>query len=243
MYIFFFINAIFCPQIRKKVFFYVFFLYFYKLLKKKFVMEDIISLGKALPVAEEFYSVQGEGLNAGVPAYFIRLAGCDVRCPWCDTKESWDEKKFKTENIEDIVSRISQTPACNVVITGGEPTMHNLAPLCESLEKKCLSIWLETSGTHPLTGNFDWIAVSPKKNIQPLEEVLELADELKMVITSSEDFSLAEEYAQKVSSECALLLQAEWNNAKEINPLILDYVLKHPVWKISLQTHKFLNIR
>jgi organic radical activating enzyme len=199
--------------------------------------------GKILPVAEEFYSVQGEGVNAGTAAYFVRLGGCDVHCPWCDSKETWDAEKFQETSVEDIARRASETPCCNVVVTGGEPLMYNLYPLSENLEKQCLSIWLETSGTHPLTGNFDWITVSPKKNKPPLDEVLECANELKMIISNGESLLEAEKYAKKVPAGCALLLQAEWNNFEKANALIFDYVLKHPVWKISLQTHKILKIK
>ncbi len=205
--------------------------------------DDKIKLGLKLPIAEEFYSVQGEGLNAGNAAYFIRIAGCDVNCKWCDSKNTWNIANFPIKSIEEIAENASKTPCQNVVITGGEPLMYNLDPLCELLEKQCLSVWLETSGSHPMSGNFDWICVSPKPNKPPLDEVLEQANELKMVISSQEDFETAEFYAKKVSAECALLLQAEWNNCKDVNKMIFDYVLKHPIWKISIQTHKILNIR
>ena len=199
--------------------------------------------GNFLPVTEEFYSVQGEGVNAGTAAYFVRLAGCDVNCPWCDSKETWDINSGKSTSVEEIALRASKTPCCNVVITGGEPLLHNLDLLCESLEKQCLSIWLETSGSSPLTGNFDWIAVSPKKNKPPLDEVLEVANELKMVVSDEDDLIEAEKYAKKVPAECALLLQAQWENFEKANALIFDFVKKHPVWKISIQTHKILKIR
>lgn len=196
-----------------------------------------------LPVAEEFYSVQGEGLNAGTAAYFIRLAGCDVNCKWCDSKNTWNAENFERLDVAQIARRAAATPSHNVVITGGEPLMHNLDSLCDELEKQCLSVWLETSGSHPISGNFDWICVSPKQNKKPLDEVLELANELKMVVSSEADLAAAEEYAQKVPAECALLLQAEWDSRESASKLIFDYVLKHPIWKISIQTHKILNIR
>lgn len=196
-----------------------------------------------LPVVEEFYSVQGEGLNSGMAAYFIRLGGCDVKCPFCDSKNSWSTSGLSLSSVEEIARRASQTPSCNVVITGGEPLMHNLEPLCAELERYCLSVWLETSGSHPITGNFDWICVSPKKNKPPLDEVLDLANELKVVISCEDDLIMAEQYAQKVPAECALLLQAEWDSRDVASKLIFDYVLKHPMWKISIQTHKILNVR
>ncbi|MCQ2252675.1 MAG: 7-carboxy-7-deazaguanine synthase QueE [Bacteroidales bacterium] len=206
-------------------------------------MQSTIANGDTLPVVEEFYSVQGEGLNAGMAAYFVRLGGCDVLCPFCDSKNSWNISNCKMESVEDIARRASATPSCNVVITGGEPLMHNLDPLCQQLEKYCLSVWLETSGSHPVTGNFDWICVSPKKNKPPLDEVLDLANELKVVISSEDDLAMAEQYAQKVPAECALLMQAEWDNREKASNLIFDYVLKNPMWKISIQTHKILNVR
>lgn len=206
-------------------------------------MEDIVEHGKMLPVTEEFYSVQGEGLNAGSAAYFIRLAGCDVRCPFCDSKATWNADGASLVDVEDVARRASAVASCNVVITGGEPLMHNLAPLCEALERSCMSVWLETSGAHPISGSFDWICVSPKKNRPPLDEVLALANELKVVISDAESFEVAEQYARKVPAECALLLQAEWHNRDIVYPLIFDYVLQHPMWKISIQTHKILNIR
>ena len=206
-------------------------------------MVDIVEHGKMLPVSEEFYSVQGEGLNAGSAAYFIRLAGCDVRCPFCDSKATWNADGASLVSVEDIARRASAVSSCNVVVTGGEPLMYNLAPLCEALERSCMSVWLETSGAHPISGAFDWICVSPKKNRPPLDEVLALANELKVVISDDESFVLAEQYARKVPAECALLLQAEWNNRDIVYPMIFDYVLHHPMWKISIQTHKILNIR
>ena len=215
---------------------------FITFIKKIKMSSDTISINK-LPVVEEFYSVQGEGMNVGTAAYFVRLAGCDVNCPWCDSKETWAVNKTQYVDIEDITNRAMKSESCNVDITGGEPLMYNLDNLCESLEKQCLSIWLETSGAHPLSGNFDWITVSPKKNKPPLDEVLEQASELKMIISNENDFLDAETYSKKVPAECALLLQANWENFETANALIFNYVLKHPIWKISLQTHKILKIK
>lgn len=199
--------------------------------------------GYMLPVVEEFYSVQGEGLNAGHAAYFIRLAGCDVCCPFCDSRNTWKVGDYQPVDVAEIARRASQVPSCNVVITGGEPLMHNLEPLCAELERYCLSVWLETSGSHPISGSFDWICVSPKRSKPPLDEVLDLANELKMVISSPDDLALAELYAQKVPAECALLLQPEWSNRHEAMKLIFNYVLQNPMWKISIQTHKIMDVR
>lgn len=197
-----------------------------------------------LPIAEEFYSVQGEGCNTGRAAYFIRLAGCDVRCPFCDSKSTWNTGDARNLSpITDIAARAAATPCRNVVVTGGEPLMHNLDALCAALKKHDFSIWLETSGTHILTGRFDWICVSPKTNKEPLDEVLARANELKIIVENAESLTMAEHYAQKVPATCALLLQPEWDNRDVANPIIFDFILKHPEWRISSQTHKTLNIR
>lgn len=206
-------------------------------------MDKNIEQGYSLPVVEEFYSVQGEGLNAGQAAYFIRLAGCDVCCPFCDSRNTWKMQDYEPASVADIARRASMVRSCNVVITGGEPLMHNLDPLCCELDKYCLSVWLETSGSHPISGSFDWICVSPKRNKPPLDEVLDLANELKMVIADEDDLAMAEQYAQKVPAECALLLQPEWGCRESAMKLIFDYVLQNPMWKVSIQTHKILNVR
>ncbi|MCQ2250516.1 MAG: 7-carboxy-7-deazaguanine synthase QueE [Bacteroidales bacterium] len=206
-------------------------------------MDNSLDNGLMLPVVEEFYSVQGEGLNAGQAAYFVRLAGCDVCCDFCDSRNTWKVSDYKAIDVSEIARRASAVKSCNVVITGGEPLMHNLGPLCDELDRYCLSVWLETSGTHPISGSFDWICVSPKRKRKPLDEVLDLANELKVVVSSADDLAMAEEYAQKVPAECALLLQPEWGNRAEAMRLIFDYVLEHPVWKISIQTHKVMDVR
>ena len=201
--------------------------------------------GKTLPVTEEFLSVQGEGCHTGLAAYFIRLAGCDVRCPFCDSKSTWsvnNAKKLST--VADIAARAAASPCRNVVVTGGEPLMHNLAPLCAALKEHGFAIWLETSGAHKLTGSFDWICVSPKTQKPPLDEVLAKANELKIIVSDGCDsLAAAEHYAKRVPANCALLLQAEWDSRSTANAIIFDYILKHPEWRISIQTHKILNIR
>jgi organic radical activating enzyme len=197
----------------------------------------------ALPVSEEFYSVQGEGCNSGRAAYFVRLAGCDVRCPFCDSKATWSTTGKPLAKVTDIAARAAATPCRNVVITGGEPLMHNLDALCGALRRQGLSVWLETSGAHPLSGSFDWICVSPKTSRPPLDEVLAHANELKIIVEGDESLAMAEQYAARVPEECALLLQAEWDSREKAYPAIFDFVLRHPEWRISIQTHKILNIR
>lgn len=196
-----------------------------------------------LPLAEEFYSVQGEGVNTGRAAYFVRLAGCDVRCPFCDSKSTWSATSGCPTPVDDIAARAAASGCRNVVITGGEPLMHNLDALCAALRRHGLSIWIETSGAHQLSGSFDWICVSPKASRPPLDEVLARADELKVVVEGEESLSTAEQYASKVPETCQLLLQAEWDSRNAVHPLMFGYVLRHPRWRISIQTHKILNIR
>lgn len=195
-----------------------------------------------LPVMEHFYTIQGEGAYTGHAAYFIRLGGCDVGCVWCDVKESWDASKHPLYSIAEIVEWVKQAEAKLVVITGGEPLMHPLDELTFSLKQSGIQTNIETSGSSPLSGKWDWICVSPKKFKAPLPEVVEQANELKVVVFNKSDFEWAEKYAAMVNAKCKLYLQPEWDNSAKVMPLIIDYVKAHPQWSISLQTHKFLNI-
>ncbi len=191
---------------------------------------------------EHFYTLQGEGLHTGKAAYFVRLGGCDVGCVWCDVKDSWDADKHPKMTVEEITSIAAKNPGRIAVITGGEPAMHNLTALCDGLHACGFSTHIETSGAHPLSGALDWITLSPKKFKAPLDECLEVADELKVVIFHHSDFEWAEEHAAKVGPECLLYLQPEWSKREKITPLIIDYIQKHPEWQLSLQTHKYINI-
>lgn len=193
------------------------------------------------PVMEHFYTIQGEGLFTGVPAYFIRLAGCDVGCPWCDVKESWDRTKHPDLSISDLLHEILQTEARHVVITGGEPLLHDLTSLTASLKEVGLRLHLETSGSSPLTGHFDWITFSPKRFKQPVDSIYQQVDELKVVIVGERDFRWAERHADACRPGTSLLLQPEWETPTAL-PMIIDYVRKNPKWRISLQTHKFMNV-
>ncbi len=196
----------------------------------------------SLPVMETFYSIQGEGANAGKAAYFIRLAGCDVGCHWCDVKDSWDIAKHPLISIEELVAGAMKHPSRNVIITGGEPLQHDLNALCWALATNGFNIWLETSGAFPLSGEFDWICLSPKKFKTPLDEVYALADELKVVVFNKTDFKWAEENAKKVKPGCRLYLQPEWDQKETVLPLVIDYVKAHPQWSISLQNHKYIHV-
>ena len=195
-----------------------------------------------MPVMEHFYTLQGEGFHQGRAAYFIRLGGCDVGCVWCDVKDSWDASKHPLMNSTDLVSDIRQTAAKLVVITGGEPLMHNLDALTTALQKAGYETNIETSGAHPLSGNWNWICLSPKKFKAPLPGILPLANELKVVIFNKSDLKWAEEYAAMVSPYCKLYLQPEWDKAPVITALIIDYIKEHPKWELSLQIHKYINV-
>ena len=197
--------------------------------------------GKYLPVMESFYTIQGEGFHSGSPAHFIRTAGCDVGCGWCDVKESWDEDLHPIVDIRTLINDVKSD--CNiVVVTGGEPLLWNMKPLTKLLKKKKFKTHIETSGSSKLTGDWDWICLSPKKRKSPISEVYKKANELKMIIYNNSDFKFAEEQAKKVNSQCMLFLQPEWTRKDLIMPKIVDYVMKNSKWKISLQTHKYLNI-
>jgi len=196
----------------------------------------------ALPVMEHFYTLQGEGMHQGKAAYFIRLGGCDVGCVWCDVKDSWDAGKHPLRSIGDLVKEVKKFPAEIVVITGGEPLMHDLSALTTELHRAGLRTHMETSGSSPLSGEWDWITLSPKKFKEPLPEVLPHASELKIVVFNRSDFKWAEKWASQVSEQCKLYLQPEWSKAAEITPLIIDYIKQNPRWQLSLQIHKYINV-
>jgi 7-carboxy-7-deazaguanine synthase len=201
-----------------------------------------VESGTMLPVMEAFYTIQGEGIHSGSAAYFIRLGGCDVGCVWCDVKDSWDAGKWPVLDIHEIVGAALEYPGRLVVITGGEPLMYNLEPLTALLHEKGFKINIETSGVYPVTGNFDWICFSPKKFKNPHPSIYALADELKVVIYHKSDFGFAEEHAQRVKDSCKKLLQPEWSKRESMTAQIINYVKSYPNWKISLQTHKFMDI-
>lgn len=204
--------------------------------------KSLLLEGKKLPIMEEFYSIQGEGYNTGKAAYFIRVGGCDVGCHWCDVKESWDPNLHPLTDIDNVLDNVKKQPAQSIVITGGEPLIYNLDYLTNELFKNNVEVFLETSGAHPLTGSWHWICLSPKKNMPPLNEVYNRADELKVIIYNKHDIEWAESHAEKVSDTCKLFLQPEWSNREKIMPLIIDYVMNNPKWNISLQTHKYMQI-
>jgi 7-carboxy-7-deazaguanine synthase len=195
-----------------------------------------------LPIMEQFYTLQGEGLHQGKAAYFIRLGGCDVGCVWCDVKDSWDASRHPQYPIEAIVQQATQFAGRLAVITGGEPLMHNLTELTQALQAAGFATHIETSGAHPISGQWNWICLSPKKFKAPLPDILPLANELKVVVFNKSDFAWAEKYAAQVSPHCKLYLQPEWDKASEVTPLIIDYIKAHPQWGLSLQVHKYINV-
>lgn len=200
-----------------------------------------VKKGILLPLMEAFYTLQGEGYHKGSAAYFIRIGGCDVGCHWCDVKESWDATIHPPTAVSEIVSTAKKY-SYTVVVTGGEPLMWNMNPLCEALHQFGIQIHIETSGAYSISGSWDWFCLSPKKNKLPLEEAYNRADELKMIIYNRDDLKFAEEQAGSVSEGCKLFLQPEWSRRDKVMPMIVDYVLENPKWKVSLQTHKYLNI-
>jgi len=204
-------------------------------------VQQLVERGEFLPLMEEFYTIQGEGYHKGTAAYFIRIGGCDVGCHWCDVKESWNadlHPATETLKIVDNAAKYSDT----IVVTGGEPLTWDMTLLTSQLKAKGLNVHIETSGAYKLTGIWDWICLSPKKMKAPTEEIYSKADELKIIVYNRDDFKFAEEQAIKVNDKCILYLQPEWSKRDKMIPEIVDYVMKNPKWKVSLQTHKYLNI-
>lgn len=199
-----------------------------------------------LPVMEHFYTLQGEGFHQGRAAYFVRLGGCDVGCVWCDVKESWDAAAHPKMSVDEIVQTVINNTTADkkplVVITGGEPLMHDLTQLTAALQGAGFETNIETSGSSPLSGSWNWICLSPKKFKAPLADVVPHANELKVVVFNKSDFDWAEKYAALVSPDCKLYLQPEWDKASSVTPMIIEYIKQHPKWELSLQIHKYINV-
>lgn len=203
---------------------------------------SILNNGELLPLVEQFYTLQGEGYHTGKAAFFIRIGGCDVSCSWCDAKFTWNPKTFPPVNIKNIVDEACKHPAKVVVVTGGEPSLYPLDHLCKELKAKGFDTHVETSGAHQLTGLWDWICLSPKPQQPPINGIHMKADELKVIISNTDDLKWAEENARKVKSTCKLYLQPEWSVFKSITPIIVEYAMANPQWQVSLQAHKFMHI-
>jgi 7-carboxy-7-deazaguanine synthase len=204
--------------------------------------QEIFEGGRKLPLVEEFYTIQGEGYHTGKAAYFIRIGGCDVGCSWCDTKFSWNPSLHPVVPAEQIVEHVVAHPAAAVVVTGGEPLMANMDYLTNMLKKEGIETFLETSGAYPLSGTWDWICLSPKKNAPPVEELFKKAHELKVIIASEEDLKWAIENRERVTPGCKLYLQPEWSQREVILPVIIEFAKENPQWMISLQSHKYMRI-
>lgn len=203
--------------------------------------QELINKGEMLPLMEEFYTIQGEGAHTGTAAYFIRIGGCDVGCHWCDVKESWDAN-LHPPTMTNLIVQNAKKYAETVVITGGEPLMWSLDYITNQLQEQGIKTHIETSGAYDFSGTWDWFCLSPKKTKLPTKECYREADELKMIIHNKSDFQFAEEQAAKVGKKCNLFLQPEWSKKEKMTPLIVDYVMENPKWRVSLQTHKYLNI-
>ena len=204
--------------------------------------KDIFENGLKLPLIDQFYTVQGEAFHLGRAAYFIRIGGCDIGCRWCDTKISWNFNAHKLVDIKDVIINLKKEKADTIVVTGGEPSLYNLDPLCKELKNNSIQTHIETSGAYKLSGQWDWICLSPKKQSPPTEDIYEKADELKVIIFEEDDFRWAEEVAKKVNKNCKLFLQPEWSKHKELTPEIVEYVKTNTKWRISVQAHKFMKI-
>jgi organic radical activating enzyme len=204
--------------------------------------EEMFQQGRLLPVLEEFYTLQGEGFHTGKPAYFIRIGGCDIGCSWCDSKHSWIFGVHLLVDVDELVERCSGFPAKAIVVTGGEPSFYPLEYLCIKAKGRGISTYLETSGSYPLTGRWDWICLSPKQHHPPVAGIHGLAGELKVIIETEQDFVWAEENAKMVRKDCILFLQPEWSRRREMTELIINYIKSNPQWRLSLQAHKYIGI-
>lgn len=206
------------------------------------LIKKIENSGQILPLMETFKTIQGEGYHTGKVAHFIRIGGCDIGCHWCDIKESWNSELYPWVKIVRIIESINNSTEI-VVISGGEPLMWNMAPLTYQLRQKNKKIHLETSGAYQLSGDWDWICLSPKKNKRPHPNLFKRANELKVVIYNKDDLKFAKQNAKHVKKECILFLQPEWSNKEKLMPIISNFVLKNPNWRISLQMHKYLGVK
>jgi 7-carboxy-7-deazaguanine synthase len=206
------------------------------------IKKENINDGKVLPLVEDFFSIQGEGFHTGKAAYFVRLGGCDVGCSWCDSRFAWNPEIHPMVQTDEIIEKVIASGTNSVVVTGGEPLMWNLDYLCKSLKGNKIATFLETSGAYPLSGIWDWICLSPKKNMPPIGDICGMADELKVIVETKSDFEWAEKFRLRTRKGCAFFLQPEWSRFEQIIPEIVDYVKNNQYWNISLQVHKYMHI-
>ena len=177
--------------------------------------------------------------HAGKPAYFIRLGGCDVGHRWCDAKH--------VNPVTPPVDAGGHRPCAGLPCPcdrhhGRRTAFHPLDILTRTLHDRGLQIFLETSGTHPFSGRFDWVCLSPKRQQPPLDEAFRRAHELKVIVEREDDLQWAEQNAARVGDDCLLYLQPEWSVYERMMPLLVEYAKAHPQWNISIQTHKFMHI-
>ncbi|TSA33897.1 MAG: 7-carboxy-7-deazaguanine synthase QueE [Porphyromonadaceae bacterium] len=203
---------------------------------------DLYNDGHLLPVMEEFYSLQGEGFHTGTAAYFLRIGGCDIGCNWCDSKASWSFGAYPLVKVDDVVDRILKFPARAMVVTGGEPTLYPLHYLGNKLKEVGINTFIETSGAYPISGNWDWVCLSPKPQSPPVDVNYLKANELKVIIEKSSDLQWAEENAVLVGRDCHLFLQPEWSQKSKMLDKIIRYIESNPRWRLSLQAHKYIGI-
>ncbi len=204
--------------------------------------DGLLKQGKVLPLMEAFYTIQGEGFYSGMPSFFVRIGGCDVGCHWCDVKESWNAKLHPAIDTDKIINQVVACKAKVVVVTGGEPMNYNMSYFTQKLKAYGFQTHLETSGSSPMTGEWDWVCLSPKQNKAPLKSALDVADELKVIIEDDADFEWAEKNAALVGKDCKLFLQPEWSRSEIMMQKIVDYALNNPKWKVSIQSHKYMRI-
>ncbi len=197
---------------------------------------------QSYPVMELFYSLQGEGYHQGKAAFFIRLAGCDVGCVWCDVKDSWDASKHPILSIEEIVAAAAAHPSRIAIVTGGEPLLHQLDPLTTALKAAGFQTHIETSGSSPMSGSWDWVCLSPKKFKAALPEAIKAANELKVVVFNNSDFAFANSFVNDVDSDCKKYLQPEWDKSDAMTPLVIEYIKSNPSWELSAQLHKYIQV-
>ena len=191
---------------------------------------------------ELFYSLQGEGYHQGKAAFFIRLAGCDVGCVWCDVKDSWDASKHPVLSVEEIVAAAAANPSRIAIVTGGEPLLHQLDPLTTALRAAGFQTHIETSGSSPMSGSWDWVCLSPKKFKAPLPESVKAADELKVVVFNKSDFDWANSFVNDLAADCKKYLQPEWEKSDAMTPLVIEYIKQNPSWELSAQLHKYIQV-
>ncbi len=175
-----------------------------------------------------FVSIQGEGFHTGMPAFFIRYSGCNCKCPFCDT----DHESYTELTDEEIAEQAKAYDVPWVILTGGEPSLQATEHLIDLLHKQGKKVAIETNGTHTVPQNIDWITCSPKDGLAPL---LRSANEVKVVYQNDN----VEHWHNEIKAQHYFLQPCSCLNTQEV----IDYIMKHPHWRLSVQVHKYLNIK